>query len=172
MKNDQTTKGIMFLLILFILIVVSSLWNGQMVKMNTYKESYKNMYLNLANQNLGSYPNADNDPILVNSYPTTGSKTVSNNNYSDIWQNYPIFTVGSYAQFTNNLKYWQNPDDGECRTAEFCGALYKDKKVNSNIVTPLPPAPPVNQNSVRVGYYKTDMNLIPGVTLGPDLPAF
>jgi hypothetical protein len=53
-----------------------------------------------------------------------------------------------------------------------CGALYKDNQLKSNVSTPLPPAPAVTADAVRVGYYLTDSNLIPGQPLGPELPTF
>jgi hypothetical protein len=92
------------------------------------------------------------------------------NTYYDIWWNYPTFRVGSYTQITNNLKYPNNPDDGQCRPAEFCNVLYNDHQIASNISQPLPPAPSVTSDSVRVGYYSTPLNLFLGNQLGPQLP--
>jgi len=112
------------------------------------------------------------EPRLLDSYPSTGRSTVNENTHSDIWWYYPIFKVGSYAQITNNLKNRRNPDDGECRTADFCGALYKDKTIESNIVHPLPPVPV--EPGTRVNYYRTPDNLFLGPQPGAlcDLPAF
>lgn len=96
---------------------------------------------------------------------------MSTNNYQDIWWKYPVFRVGSYAQITNNLKYWENPDDGECIRADFCGALYENKKIRSNLSEPLPPVE-FSPNEVRVNYYNADKNLFLGPQAGPELPTF
>ena len=97
-------------------------------------------------------------PIL-DSYKYTGSKQVSNDNASQIWWHYPELKVGSYKQITNNIRYNYNPDIGNCTPAEFCGALYKDKQVKSNIVKPLGPV--CDGPGARVGYNRTDYNLLP-----------
>jgi hypothetical protein len=160
LKNN---KEITFLFVFLIAIIVSSfIFDSKMF------EGYSNY--NLANP--GKFPKSVDLPILTSSFPFTGRNQVNSNNYNDIWWHYPIFKVGSYAQITNNLKYRRNPDDGVCITADFCGALYKDNQLKTNISTPLPPAPSVTADSVRVGYYLTDSNLIPGQPLGPELPAF
>jgi hypothetical protein len=84
---------------------------------------------------------------------------------------YPVFRVGSYEQITNNLRYWSNPDDGECIRADMCDALYKDKEVLSNVSQPLAPVPET-MYGVRVNYYNTDQNLFLGPQAGPELPVF
>jgi len=153
-------KSVIFLSIVLTLVVVSSFF---------VKEGYSNNNLELIP---GTYPETTELPLLTDSFPYTGSKTVSNNNVSDIWWHYPTFRVGSFTQITNNLKYPNNPDVGQCRAAEFCGALYKEKQIESNIFKPLPPAPEVTADSVRVGYFATNQNLFLGTQLGPELPTF
>ena len=106
----------------------------------------------------GHYPKADDVPLLTDSYQYTGRKKVSNNNYNDIWWHYPIFREGSYEQITNNLRYYNNPDEGTCIGAEFCGALYKEKKNKSNLIYPLPPV--ANGEGARVNYYRSDPNIL------------
>lgn len=106
------------------------------------------------------YPREDNDVLLEGDYPLTGRNGVSNNSAASIWWHYPIFKVGSYAQITNNIKYPNNPDDGQCMPAEFCGAIYKEKpNMPSNYVEPLPPVP--DSQGARVNYYNTEYNLLP-----------
>jgi len=112
-------------------------------------------------------------PLLAGNYPLTGNRLLpSAKEYQDIWQQYPIFEVGSYEQITNNLKYWPNPDDGECRRAEMCDALYMDKVAESNVFQPLPPVP--NTEGTRINYYRTPENLFLGPQPGKilELPAF
>ena len=112
-------------------------------------------------------------PLLAGEYPLTGNRLLpSAKEYQDIWQQYPIFQVGSYEQVTNNLKYWPNPDDGECRRAEMCDTLYMNKVSQSNVFEPLPPVP--NTEGTRVNYYRTPENLFLGPQPGKilELPAF
>ena len=132
------------------------------------KEKYSNYTLEEA----GIYPVSEDKPILYKEYPYTGHKTVSDNTASDVWWHYPIFTEGSYAQITNNLKYQRNPDNGTCVDSEFCGVLYKDNQQASNITVPLPPV--ADGEGIRVGYFRTPQNLFMGPQPGPidELPTF
>ena len=108
----------------------------------------------------GVYPSVENDVLVGDSYPITGKNGVSDLNNNQIWYYYPTFREGSYAQITNNIKYPNNPDNGLCTPAEFCGALYKDRQTASNYVMPLPPATQVQQGT-RVNYYNTNINMLP-----------
>ena len=102
--------------------------------------------------NPGLYPLSD-DKVLLNMYPQIGKNKTSDKSYSDIWWKYPIFTLGSFEQITNNLRYRNSPDNGQCIRADFCDALYHTKKNKSNIVNPLPP---VEEGAgARVGYFRT-----------------
>ena len=80
----------------------------------------------------GEFPRSVDKPIL-DDYPLTNSNGISNKNASDIWQDYPVFGVGSFDQITNNIRYNRNPDDGKCSRAEFCGALLKNLSIFPNI---------------------------------------
>ena len=139
------TSGIMFLLIILIL----GLFLAPVIK--------REGYINLKQVELlpGDYPRTDDLPIL-DDYPYTGRKEASNYNSSEIWKYYPIFPAGDYRQITNNLRYWRNPDDGECSRADMCGALYKSIKNKSNYVHPLPPAE--EGAGARVGYFRSNPN--------------
>ena len=97
------------------------------------------------------------DQSILDDYPQIGKNTTSNNNYNQIWWKYPVFSLGSYEQITNNLKYHYNPDDGQCIRADFCGAMYNDKKnTKTNIISTLPPAD--EGEGARVGYFRTEPN--------------
>jgi hypothetical protein len=96
------------------------------------------------------------DTVILDDYPQIGKNETSNNNYSDIWFNYPVLPIASFKQITNNLKYHENPDEGTCVRADFCGAMYNNKKVKSNIITPLPPAE--QGPGARVGYFRSEPN--------------
>ena len=117
------------------------------------------------------FSNANGDPLL-DSFPSTGEKYVNENTYNNIWWHFPVFTVGSYEQITNNLRYRRNPDDGKCITADFCRVLYDSVKNTPNEIYPLPPVP--DGPGTRINYYKTQDNLFlanqPGSLL--ELPAF
>lgn len=104
----------------------------------------------------GNFPNSV-DQAILDDYPKIGKNQTSNNNYSDIWWNYPVFQLGSFKQLTNNLRYHYNPDEGTCVRADFCGAIYNNKQnTKSNIINPLPPAE--EGPGARVGYFRTEPN--------------
>jgi len=107
----------------------------------------------------GDFPNAQTKVLVQDTYPPIGKNQVSNDTAADIWKDYPVFELGSYAQITNNIRYPRNPDEGTCMPASMCGALYHDKYLGSNYVEPLPPVNPDGGN--RVGYFDTDINLQP-----------
>ena len=113
-----------------------------------YSASNKENYDNLGG---GPYPVSMNNVLLEDVYPINSKSGVSKNSGHDVWWHYPIFELGSYQQITNNLKYPNNPDDGKCTPAEFCGALYKEHQDKSNISKVLPPVE--NTNGVRINYY-------------------
>jgi hypothetical protein len=93
--------------------------------------------------------------LVQDTYPPIGKNEISNDDANDIWQYYPIFELGSYAQTTNNIRYPDNPDEGTCMPASMCGALYHDKKFN------VEPLPPVNSDcGTRIGYFGTNERLI------------
>ena len=157
------------LFILLVVIIISSVaFPLPIIAGSPFKENFSNYTLAEA----GEYPKSDVLPLVSTSYPYTGRHTVSDNTASDVWWYYPIFTEGSYAQITNNLKYQRNPDNGTCVDSEFCGVLYKDNQQASNITLPLPPVG--NGEGVRVGYFRTPENLFLGPQPGPqlELPAF
>ena len=102
----------------------------------------------------GTFPKSVKQAIL-NDYPLINKNETSNNNYNQIWWHYPVFQLGSYKQVTNNLKYLDNPDNGTCVRADFCGALYKNKKdTKTNITLPLPGVE--EGPGVRVGYFRSE----------------
>jgi hypothetical protein len=166
--------GLLFLIVILVIILF---FPTVREKFSLTGQKQKSFYLD----NGGIYPSSVTLPILTESYPYTGNKNVSNNNVSDIWFHYPIFslpTYGSlnndfaYKQITNNIKYNRNPDDGVCSRAEFCGALYHDNQLETNYSKILPPAPTVTPDSVRIGYYIAKPNKFLGNQLGPELPTF
>ena len=77
--------GIIFLLI----IIVLGLYLAPILKI----EGFKSYDLTTP----GTYPVSVDKPIL-NSFPLTGNKGVSNKNYQDIWRDYPEFSKSSFEQ--------------------------------------------------------------------------
>lgn len=63
--------------------------------------------------------------MLLDSYPFIGKL---NENTKNVWKSYPIYTLPTYSQTTNNIEYPSNPDEGTCSPLEFCNAFYGDKK--------------------------------------------
>lgn len=105
------------------------------------------------------YPFLSSDILLKDSYPLTGRKCIGNDSAHNIWWHYPTFKEGSYDQITNNIRYNNNPDTGNCMPADFCGSLYKEHQTKGNYVYPLPPVKP-NGCGSRVNYYYTQPNMI------------
>ena len=118
-------------------------------------EGFSNYILD---QSVGNFPDAQTQVLLQDTYPPIGKNQISDETSNDMWWHYPIFTLGSYKQITNNIRYPNNPDVGRCTPASMCGALYHEKFLGSNYVTPLPP---VNSEcGTRVGYFTTDEQLV------------
>jgi len=105
------------------------------------------------NQASGDFPHAQTEVLVQDTYPPIGKNQLSNDNANSIWQDYPVFQLGSYDQITNNIRYPRNPDVGRCTPASMCGALYHDKYTGENYVKPLPP---VSGSGTRVGYFLAD----------------
>jgi hypothetical protein len=91
---------------------------------------------------------SSSDLLIKDTFPV---KQVSTKPPSSVWWKYPIFKVGSYAQITNNLRYFRNPDIGSCTPSDFCDSMYDDIKNKSNYITPL--APVDDSTGTRVGYF-------------------
>ena len=144
-------KDYLFIFLILVLAVVPPIFS----KMSeSFKNKNEGFTLGGAS---GDYPCAENNVLVQDTYPITGTNSVSDESGSKMWWRYPIFEVGSFKQMTNNIRYPYNPDDARCTAADFCYALYKNKKIGSNIVTPLPPVDP--NSGTRVGYFATSDNL-------------
>ena len=144
--------------ILLILILILSVGLPLFFNIREYMKTQE-VYSNLTLESSICKISLSGDVLVQDTYPITGRNGISNDGASDIWWHYPIFEVGSYKQITNNVRYPHNPDEGTCMPASMCGALYRNKKIGSNIVTPLPPVNPMC--GTRVGYFSTNKNLLP-----------
>ena len=151
---------IFFLLTLIILAVsLPAIFN-----LSDFIEGYSNYK---TDQSMGNYPLSQTQVLVQDTYPPIGKNQISNNDANDIWQYYPTFELGSYAQTTNNIRYSKNPDIGRCTPASMCGALYHQKYLGSNYVKPLPP---VSKDGTRVGYFVTNTNLTDNIEFTSDGP--
>ena len=121
----------------------------------------QNKYDTFINNNLqpNEYPNSTIYPIL-DYYEGTGKNIISNSNFSTNWKHYPIFSLPSFKQITNNFKYIENPDNGTCTPSELCFSLYQSKLTNSNEIIPLPEAPKPDIYHSRINYYLSKPNLL------------
>ena len=136
----------------FCVLIILALFFSKIIP----REGYSN---NTLEDSMGDYPGATTNALVQDIYPITGRNGITENQASDIWWHYPTFKLGSYAQITNNLKYSDNPDIGNCMPASMCGSLYKEKHLRGNYIHPLPP---VNNNcGTRIGYFSTSENLLP-----------
>jgi hypothetical protein len=117
-------------------------------------EGFDGINNGINNDITGIYPRSVDKPIL-DDYPLTNEKdiyNITNNSVKDIWREFPVFSLPSFKQITNNLKYYKTPDDGSCTPPIFCNAFYKEKKIPSNEVQSLPPVS--DGPGARVGYFR------------------
>lgn len=154
-KNPIVMGGFILIFVGIVIFLIS--------KIASMRETYSNYNLGGAS---GKFPTSETELLLQGSFPLKG-RGVSDNQSIDIWKDYPIFEVGSYAQTTNNIRYPRNPDDGRCMPASFCDALYSDRPSRPNNVTPLPPVSSIS--GARVGYYSTNDNLLTYKTDGTNI---
>jgi len=147
----NTLKGSMIFLIG---IITVSLFLAPLIhKISKNSEGFSGLYDLLTP---GSFPKSVNQAIL-DDFPLIRKNETSDYSYDEIWWKYPVFTLGSYEQITNNLKHHYNPDQGTCIRADFCGAVYHDNKdTKTNIITPLPPVE--EGPGARVGYFRSEPN--------------
>lgn len=90
---------------------------------------------------------------LLDYYPVIDpSGKLGDKSAQDLWWHYPTFKVGSYDQITNNIRYPDNPDVGQCQPESMCNVIYGDRQEHSNYITPLGEAP---SSGVRINYYST-----------------
>ena len=107
---------------------------------------YKSQREGFTNLMPNVYPLSVDKPILVGDYPVKKDPWITDLDYSEMYKAYPIFPADS--TINNNIRYWKNPDNGDCSPAEFCGSTYNDKKVD------VPPPPPKPEDAgARVNYY-------------------
>lgn len=143
------------------LILVMALVGGFLWRVEGFSNNYTLTATGLKPTTAGQLDSATLSRLVADTYPSTDNPygLLSNNGAANIWWHYPTFKLGSYKQITNNIRYPNNPDVGECMPASMCGTLYREKHLGNNDVAPLPPLNP--DCGTRVGYFQTGVNLLP-----------
>ena len=98
----------------------------------------------------GIYPQAD-EKGLLNQYTMRSQPGLSDMTYESESALFPTSPVGSYAQVTNNKRYWSQPCNGTMAPANFCNSLYNEK---TPTISPPPCRPGLSCSSGdRVNFY-------------------
>lgn len=103
----------------------------------------------------GEYPREVEEPLLYPTYPKKAGPeygvVLRENDSTNNSRLYPVAAnLGNYDQATNNVRDWVTPDNGSCKPAGMCGALYAPKApAEYNVPDPLPLGHPGR----RVGFY-------------------
>jgi hypothetical protein len=155
-----------YIFLLTIIILGLGLPMGYKILTRKQIETYRNCS-SKSNPVILDNSNIESTILVADTFPWTGRNGISNNDAASIWWHYPIFELGSYDQITNNIRYPNNPDEGTCMPASMCGALYKKKQLKTNYIKPLPPVNP--DCGTRIGYFTTDINLLPFRTDVPNI---
>lgn len=148
MKKSNSILNISINTILFVILVLLLLSYFGFIGV-FYKESFIANINNNRQLMPGEYPLTATQPLLYGDYKVKQNTNVTKNNSSDIWKSYPVFP-SSYKQQTNNVRFWEIPDNGLCSTAEFCGTPYEKTKIKKNAVSK---AIPIESNVTRVNWW-------------------
>jgi hypothetical protein len=103
----------------------------------------------------GEYPREVEEPLLYPTYPKKAGPeygvVLRENDSENNSKLYPVAAkLSSYDQSTNNVRDWVTPDNGSCKPAGMCGALYAPKAPAEYVV---PDPLPMNHPARRVGFY-------------------
>ena len=112
---------------------------GMLYVYGSYTESFVN---------LGEYPSSQTNPLLEDDYPVKKNPQLSTDGSKQLFQEQPHTDMSSYAQITNNKRYWSNPNNGTCSPADFCNSIYSNKQIEKHSPVPTPAEYPT-----RVNYY-------------------
>ena len=163
-------NSVFFLMTIIVIVLAMPMLMNSIMK-NVNKENFANNKYSSLGSGYGSYPSSLTNFLLEDSFPIRQNPGVLKKDgleqARNMWWRKPVFKEGSYSQITNNIRYFDNPDIGNCVAEDLCGTIYKNRKVSSNYVTPLPPINPTCGN--RVGYFTTGINLLPFRTNIPNV---
>jgi len=140
-KNISSNACCVTLMLLIILGVLYILYTRQegFLSGGHFPESLRGGMLAPPNGNYKMFPKGPCAPGL------------SRETYQNEWKLYPYTDMSSYAQVTNNKRYWNTPSNGTSAPPEVSGKLYQKRK----IIRPAPLKPPSNypHGAARVNYY-------------------
>jgi hypothetical protein len=148
MKKTNSILNISINTILFVILVLLLLSYFGFTRV-FYKESFISGINNNRQLVPGEYPVSNNEPILYGDYNVKENTNVTKNNSYNIWKSYPVFP-SSHKQQTNNIRYWETPDNGLCSPAEFCGTPYEKTPIKKSEVSK---AIPIDSNVTRVNWW-------------------
>jgi hypothetical protein len=105
----------------------------------------------------GEYPREVDEPLLYPTYPKKGAGygiVLRENDSTNNSKLYPVAAnLANYDQATNNVRDWVTPDNGSCKPAGMCGALYAPKApAEYKVPDPLP----LDHPGRRVGFYAAE----------------
>lgn len=113
---------------------------GISIILNNKKEGFLNL-------TPGVFPNSDTKGLLYPTYQMKNNPGLSNLDMEKAYKLYPTFAVGSYAQITNNKRYWDSPCNGLTMPSDMCGGLYKPRHCDHA------PVVPPKEHCNRINYY-------------------
>ena len=106
----------------------------------------------------GEYPREVEEPLLYPTYPKKAGPeygvVLRENDSENNSRLYPVAAnLSNYDQATNNVRDWVTPDNGSCKPAGMCGALYAPKAPAEYTV---PDPLPLDHPARRVGFYAVE----------------
>ena len=136
-NNKIISVGIVFGLLLLIII-------------GLILATVQNKYMIEGFEQPGDYPISVTKPLLYDSYNISNNPGLSNNGAQENYINKPVFPARSLKN--NNIRYWNNPTNGQCSPSDFCGNLYIDTHIN----LPYKVTSPTWDDKTRVNFYVSD----------------
>jgi hypothetical protein len=113
----------MVIIIQWILIIMGILGVVYVIQEN------KEGFVTTIDNNYGRYPCSVDQPLLQ-SYPKKKNwKQLSKNTYEQNSLFQPMTKMSSYSQLTNNIRFWETPDESSCSPADFCNTIYNKKNI-------------------------------------------
>lgn len=76
------------------------------------------------------FPTSADTGLLYPGYKMRNNPGLSEFGMEKAYKLYPTYAVGSYAQETNNKRYWDSPCNGWTTPPEMCGGLYKPSNMS------------------------------------------
>ena len=140
-------KYILITLILIALFIYIAIKGGEL------PEGYENLFTLTPGD-------AECDNYLLKGLFPISNNPVSRQQYSRDWDLYPVFSIPSFNQMTNNLRYYNNSSIAHETPEDFLDTFYGSKSAKSNIVSYGHITPIVTQHEPRVGYWNTNVDVL------------